>query len=163
MACPTPAKHCSCTTKWCNGVINRSGLIEPQSTQAVEPDLIVLMKNHHTILRVRWWMLCHGEPNAIDVLAPIPHFIWMHGLDLTSLGHNVYTVIISIQNTEHPSCGTRFGNKFKPPWDPQGGEYWYMKNYIPYMCYHPSPFHVSCVCLVKDWQAWDSLNISGCH
>ena len=94
---------------------------------------------------LEWWMLHHEEPKAIGMLAPIPHFIWVNGIDLTSLGHNLYTMIPSIQTTEHPDCGIRFGNNHRPPWDPQGSEYWYMKNYIPWICYRPFPFHLLCV------------------
>ena len=39
----------------------------------------------------------------MDVLAPIPYVLWVHGQGLTSLGHNQYTMrILFIQVSEYP-------------------------------------------------------------
>ena len=44
----------------------------------------------------------------MDVLPSIQHVLWVPGHDLTCMGHNQYTRILSIQVSEHPSCGTRW-------------------------------------------------------
>ena len=44
----------------------------------------------------------------------------------------------------------------KAPSHPQGGIYWETKNHMPWMYYHP--FHMTCRCMYKVWQAWDAIN-----
>ena len=53
-------------------------------------------------------MLLWVEQQAMYVLPPIPHILWVYRQGLTSLGHNQYTRILIIQASKHPSCGTRF-------------------------------------------------------
>ena len=38
-----------------------------------------------------WCILLHGKPYAMDVLPPISHVLWVHGQDMTTMGHNQYT------------------------------------------------------------------------
>jgi hypothetical protein len=60
-----------------------------------------------------WIMLLHKEPHTMDILPLISRVIWVHVQGLNSLGHNQYTSILFIQASEHPSSGTRFGEKCK--------------------------------------------------
>ena len=43
-----------------------------------------------------WCILLHEERQAINMLIPIPHILWVHCQDHTSLGHNQYTSILFI-------------------------------------------------------------------
>ena len=99
-------------------------------------DLIIVwwLKQGHSLPCVpsviSWCMLTHKEPHAVDVLPPIPHVLCVYGQGPTSLGHNQYTVILSFQALEHPSCcGTRFGETCKTTKLSSG---WYM-------LYHEEP------------------------
>ena len=58
-------------------------------------------------------MLLGEEPYFMDGLPHIPYVLWVHMQDLTSLGHNQYTGVLSIKALEHPSCGTRFDENCK--------------------------------------------------
>ena len=55
-------------------------------------------------------MLLSEEPHATDLLF---HVLWVHGKGPTSLKHNQYIGVLSIQSIEHLSCGTRFGENRK--------------------------------------------------
>ena len=57
------------------------------------------------------YMLSHEEQHTIDVLPPTPLVLCVHGQGLTSLKHSQYTWAPFIKATQHPSYGTRFGEK----------------------------------------------------
>ena len=78
-------------------------------------------KNFKTTMQsAGWCMLLSEEPQALDILPPIAHILWVHEQGPTSLGHTQYTNIIFIQTLEQPSCGTRFDENCKTtnpsPW-----------------------------------------------
>ena len=43
----------------------------------------------------------------------IPHVLRVHGQGLANLKYNQYIGVLSTQATEHPSCGTKFGENCK--------------------------------------------------
>ena len=49
-------------------------------------------------------MLLHEEPQAMDVLPPIPNLLWIYGKDMTNLGPIEYSGILSIQASGDPIC-----------------------------------------------------------
>jgi hypothetical protein len=58
-------------------------------------------------------MLLYEKLQTKDVLPAIPYVLWVHVQGITSLKHNQYTIILFIQASEHPRCGTRFGENCK--------------------------------------------------
>ena len=80
-------------------------------------------------------MLLHKEPHAKDVLPPIQHILWMHGQGLTNMGHHGYSRVLSIQASEHPSCGTSFGEKYKITKPLLGLSMLLSENHRPWMGY----------------------------
>ena len=58
-------------------------------------------------------VLLSEELHAIVLLPDILHVLCVHMYAWTSLKHSQYNKIMIIQATEHPSCGTRFGENYK--------------------------------------------------
>ena len=50
-------------------------------------------------------VLLGEEPHTMDVLPIIPYLLWLHGQGLTSLKHNQYTVVLSIQPLDTQAVG----------------------------------------------------------
>ena len=78
---------------------------------------------------------------------------------MTTLEHNEYPRMLSIQATEHPSCGARFGRicktTMKSPW------WCTLLHHTTWIyCY---PFHMSCGSMDKVWQLCDTINALGCY
>ena len=144
------------------GIINTLGSCssKPQSTQAVGPDLVRTTKPPS---HPQYWidMLLSKEPHTMDVLSSIPRVSWVHEQGLKSLEYNQYKGMPSIQDTEHPSGVTRFGENCKRTMLSSG---WCMLLHeepqrLPWMCCHP--FHMFCWCMDKVWQTWDIINTLG--
>ena len=106
---------CGCIRKVCQALypINTLGSCssKPQSTQAVGPDLVRTANRPPSHPQIG--ILLGGKPQAMDVLPPIPHVLWVHKQGLTIMGHNQYTGILIIQASEHPSSGAKFGGNCK--------------------------------------------------
>ena len=115
-------------------------------------------ENCKTIMPSLWWlsMLLSEEPHAMDVLPSIRHILWVHGQGLTSLGHDQYTGMLSIQ-----------AQKAFKLWD----QIWWELQHNHVMlrlvsivtqrttCHGYVATHSFCGCMGKVWQAWDTINI----
>ena len=111
-------------------------------------------QKHWGILRVvyvgRWRSTGH------QFVANHSHVLWVHVQGLTHLKHNQYTGMLSIQATEHQSCGTRFGENCKTVMPSSSWCIMFHVEQRPYMCCHP--FNMFCEYIGKVWQAWDIIN-----
>ena len=89
---------------------------KPQSTQAVGPDF--LGENRKTrIPSPGWCMLYHEERQTMNNMLPsIPYVLLVYIQGLMSLGFNQCTMILLIQASKSPNCGTRIGenSRFTP-------------------------------------------------
>ena len=63
---------------------------------------------NHQAIPSEVWVVMLGSV-AMDGLTYIPHILRVHGKGLTSMGCNTYTGMPSIQATDLPICGSRFG------------------------------------------------------
>ena len=104
-------------------------------------------------------MLLSEEPHAMDILSGIPYVIWVHGKGLTSLKHNQYTGVLSIQATKLPRSGARFGENCRCTMPFIG---WCMllheeQHVIDRLSHIPHFWW----CMGKVWQTWDIINTLG--
>ena len=84
-----------------------------------------------------WCMLLHKVQHAMDVLPSIPYILWVHGQGMTSLKHNQYTGVLSIQPLGTHAVGPDLVRTAKQPCHPQGGVCCYTKNNMPWIFSHP--------------------------
>ena len=114
--------------------------------------------NHQAILR-DVWVVIQGSVDMEGLLAYISQILWMHGMKgLTRLGCN-NTWMPSIQATDLPRCGSRFGGSTKPPSHQHGSvgcDTRYQWSWIG-----GNTFHIFCGCIGKVSQAWDVIHTRG--
>ena len=115
MGCHPFHMFCGCIVKvwqkW--DIINTMGscLSKPQSTQAVGLHWELQNTTRPSSGLCMLWI---EKQWAMDGLWCIPCVSWVHvGQGMTRLKPNQYTGVVSIQASEYPSCGTRFGENCK--------------------------------------------------
>ena len=133
--------------------INTLGCLSSKqhNTQTVGPDSVKSVKPP---CHPHGGVCCYMKRYDIEVLPPILHVLLAHVQGLTSLWHNQYADMPSIQATEYPSCVTRFGR--------------ICKIIIPlsWWCVllPEHPFHISCLYMEKVREAWGTINeLSSCQ